>query len=85
MKINVTSVMEVEISESEQKNICLDYLYKSFNWKPQFKIVDEQIIETVVMGGSHSWYDIRVIRQAEEKDYFVAGVLNLINSTKKSS
>jgi hypothetical protein len=78
MKINAAVNMDVEISNAQQKQICLSYLYDFFQWKFNYDIFDENVVETVLMGGSHSWSDTRIVREADEKDYFICGVLKLL-------
>lgn len=79
MEIHATQHLKVQISDQEQKRITLDYLYKHFNWKKDFYIKDDNVMECVEHCGSHCWDEQEFRRAATEEDYFVAGVIKMIN------
>jgi len=79
MEINITQHIKAHISTEEQKRITLDYLYRHFGWSKKHFIEDEKVMEIVEYATSHRWTEKEFVREAHEHDYFVAGMINLIN------
>ena len=75
MKIKASTLVEVELSEDEQRKIALAYLHKVYNWKETYHISEEKVYNTVVMHGHDAWCDEVFIRYATDDDYIVASLL----------
>lgn len=75
MKIKGSQVVELQISEDEQARICRAYLYKKFKWQNDYFIEDGFVKRNKTYYGSHSFNVPEVVREAQEFDYFVAGVI----------
>jgi hypothetical protein len=83
MKIKANTLVEVELSEEEQKKIALAYLYKIYNWKEGYHISDENVYQTVTMHGHDAWNDEVFIGYATDDDYVVASLLLKIKKSKQ--
>jgi len=83
MKIKANTLVEVELSEDEQRKITLAYLYKIYNWKEGYHISDENVYQTVTMHGHDVWSDDVFIRYATDDDYVVASLLLKIKKSKQ--
>lgn len=82
MKIKANTQVEVELTEDEQKNIALEYLYKLYNWKKGYYISNENVRQVVTIHGHDAWSDDIHIRYATDDDYVVGGLICKIkNST----
>jgi hemerythrin len=79
MEINITQYTKACISTEEQKRITLDYLYRNFRWSKNHFIEDEQVMKKMEYATSHPWTEEEFVREAQEDDYFVAGLIKLIN------
>jgi len=79
MEIHATQHLKVQISDQEQKRIVLEYFYSKFKWKKDYFIKNGQVMEDVEYSTSHRWTDEEFVREAQEDDYFVAGIIKLIN------
>ena len=75
MKIKANTLVEVELSEDEQKKIALAYLYKIYNWKEGYHISNENVYQTVTIHGHDAWNDEVFVRYATDDDYVVGSLL----------
>jgi hypothetical protein len=76
--IKGSQLVDLTISEEEHLRVTIAYLFKKFNWQHGYYIEDGKVKRNKVYYGSHSFAQIEVVREAEEIDYFVAGVLKKI-------
>ncbi len=78
LTIKQEKLVKINISDDDAKDITKKYLIAKFDFYPaDDKIVDGNIVrEYEQCGGSHCWYDEKIIREATEMDY----ALNLLLS-----
>jgi hypothetical protein len=79
MEINVIQHVKACISSEQQKRITLQYLYLNFKWSKNHFIKDGSVMQDVEYATSHRWTEEKFVREAEEDDYFVAGIIKLID------
>lgn len=78
MKIIAQTEVEVILSEDQIKSLAMSYLYKTLDWKNSYFIDNDKVCDTFSCGGSHSWNDVKFIREATEEDYFAAGIFKIL-------
>ena len=71
MNIQGTQVVSLNISESEQKRIAMQFLADKFDWKQGYIIKDGNIYCEKTMYGSHSFTDTILVREACPLDYHI--------------
>jgi len=72
-----TKDLTVDISPHEVKKIVLEEYYDVFNISKDMYIKNGQLLrDTESYGGSHSWFDTDVVREATEEDIAVFLVLD---------
>ena len=80
MKLTVQSFIDVEIDESQQRQVCINFLLKKFNWKLSYIVEEQSVLEIVTYSSSHSWTDKKFIRKAEDEDFLAYSVFKSLNS-----
>lgn len=70
MKIKATQNLELEISEAEQKRVCLEFLYKNFAWGEGYFVSDSNnyVYCPKTFYSSHSFNSDVFIREADDFD-----------------
>lgn len=62
------TVKEFEIDDDCFKELMIEHLYKSFNWKRDWFIEDSKVKITEEFYGSHYFETTDVVREATEED-----------------
>lgn len=76
MKISATQNLELEITQEEQKRICLEFLYQKFNWKSNYFLGnDGKIYCPQTFYSSHSFSNDVLIREATDDDGVLAHLI----------
>jgi hypothetical protein len=78
MKIRASSFVDIVLSDEQVKTVTLDYIFSKFNWKKGYFIEDGNVFQNVSYTGSHHFSEKKLIRAANNKDYFVSGIINCI-------
>lgn len=73
----------VTLKEEEQKRVALHFLYKLYNWKENYEIIDLKVHESKVCNHhSTNWIEHEYIRDATDDDYVIASLLLKIKEEK---
>ena len=81
MKITATQELEISISEKEQERIALNYLFNKFDWKSEYFISEGYVYETVIYRSSHSFRDLKKIREATVRDLHIEKIIESIKTS----
>lgn len=78
MKINATAQMEVVLTEAQVRDISLNYLSNSLDWKHNYFIEDEKVCYNATYSSSHSWSSVKIVREASDEDYFADAIFKIL-------
>ena len=84
MKILANTLVEVDVSEDEQRKIAVAYLFNIYDWKDGYHICEEKVYQAVTVHHHDAWSDEVFIRYATDDDYVVASLLLKIKKSKQS-
>ena len=82
MKVKGYLPTEIEIGELEQKRVCLEYLYRKFNWSANHFIENGIVYKSENFATSHSWNQNIVVREASNLDFFIDEAVKKIKISK---
>jgi hypothetical protein len=82
MKIKASTLVEVNLSKEQQREITLKYLFDLYGWEPAYFIKDENIYNNVEYHSHNSWYEDVLVRTATDDDYVMASLLLKIKESK---
>ena len=82
MKVIGKQTAEFEISPHEQKRVCLEYIYRNFNWGERFHIDkdNEKVMRTIEHHSYRYWEEKEFVRNAVPLDYSVETVVSQIKT-----
>ena len=78
MKITVCHDIDIELSEEQQKKVCISYVREKFGFNCKTFIDDGFVYEKKGFHTSHYWESIETVRKATPQDYVVEAFLKTL-------
>ena len=82
MKIKVSTLVDIELSQENKREVTIATLHELLNWPDGAYIHESDLVVNIVYRTSHSWTDVKIIRKATPEDMALQIIFNAINLTK---
>jgi len=82
MKIKVPTLVDIELSQENKREVTIATLHELLNWPDGAYIHKSDLVVNIVYRTSHSWTDVKIIRKATPEDMALQIIFNAINLTK---
>lgn len=74
--------MDIDLTEDQQKEVTLKYLYKLYDWKSTYFLYEENVCNIVTYHSHKTWRESVVVRAATDDDYVFSSLLIKIKDNK---